>query len=841
MSAADCIRLIRERAPDLTDEELEDLAEDLARRVRARRAQAGRRSLDEDFLDAADALAADIAEAAQIERRNRMIAMVRRQTLLDLVARAEAATGDPSLGLEAAMVGVNARFPGARRSVDAEGKAIFRRAMGGMIADLRQAGLLRVYNSRSLDREIARELAEVTKPPAVRQVGLTGSPEAARIAAIVERYRSTLVARQNRAGAWIKPLPGYITRQSHAMHKLRAAGRADWIAAVRPLLDEERTFAGADPDDFLARSYDALATGLHERAHGAADGDLRIAFTGPGNLAKRISQHRVLHFRDADAWLAYNDRFGVGGVTESITREMERGARNAALMEAFGPNPRAMFDDLRRALRRQYRDDTVKHDRIARQALEWQFREIDGTAATPVNASAARLASGVRAVQTMAKLGGAFISSWTDLAFQAGEIRHQQGRLLAAWGQALAHTLGGFRGGARRHTADLIGAGLDGMIGDLAARFSTQDGPAGLLAGAQQVFMKLNLLGPWTDASKRGLAMMMARDLATQAAQDWAGLRPQTRALLSHYGLDAERWAIARQAVRTEADGRAYLMPDQVERLDAAAFGDLAPRDGRRLRDEIVTALTSLYIDRGEFASPTAGARERALLRLGTRPGTPEGEALRFMTQFKSFAVTVVTRPLGRDVYGQGARTLADALLRGQGDMIGLVGMIVGATVLGYVAMAAKQVARGVTPSSPDDHNTWIAAALQGGGLGLYGDFFLGQTNRFGRSLLDSLAGPTLGAVADIDELRALILAGDPAGPKAVRTLLSNTPYANLFYTRLALDYLVTWQIFETMHPGYLRRMERSLARQQGQRYLLPPSQAIPRGGGGLDLDRALR
>lgn len=129
-----------------------------------------------------------------------------------------------------------------------------------MIAELREQNLLRLFNSRALEREIAQELAEITKPAGRR--GISGSNEAAGIAAIVHRDREAVVARQNRAGAWIKPLPGYITRQTHAQHRLRQAGREEWKAAIRPLLDEERTFRGADADDFLNRSsYDALASG----------------------------------------------------------------------------------------------------------------------------------------------------------------------------------------------------------------------------------------------------------------------------------------------------------------------------------------------------------------------------------------------------------------------------------------------------------------------------------------------------------------------------------------------------------------------------------------------------
>jgi len=46
-----------------------------------------------------------------------------------------------------------------------------------------------------------------------------------------------------------------------------------------------------------------------------------------------------------------------------------------------------------------------------------------------------------------------------------------------------------------------------------------------------------------------------------------------------------------------------------------------------------------------------------------------------------------------------------------------------------------------------------------------------------------------------------------------------------LRYTRIALDYLVLYNLQEMVSPGYLKRSERNLKQQNGQSYILPPSQ----------------
>jgi hypothetical protein len=66
-----------------------------------------------------------------------------------------------------------------------------------------------------------------------------------------------------------------------------------------------------------------------------------------------------------------------------------------------------------------------------------------------------------------------------------------------------------------------------------------------------------------------------------------------------------------------------------------------------------------------------------------------------------------------------------------------------------------------------------------------------------------------------------------------LRFLLSNTPFINLFYTRAAFDWLIIYQLQEAANPGYLRRMERRIRKENRQEFLIPPSSAIPTGGGG--------
>ena len=55
----------------------------------------------------------------------------------------------------------------------------------------------------------------------------------------------------------------------------------------------------------------------------------------------------------------------------------------------------------------------------------------------------------------------------------------------------------------------------------------------------------------------------------------------------------------------------------------------------------------------------------------------------------------------------------------------------------------------------------------------------------------------------------------------------NNAPFINLFYSRIVLDYAVLYGLQESMNPGYLRRYEATIKRQNHQDFWLRPSQPV--------------
>jgi hypothetical protein len=832
----DCVKVILAKGGDLiTEAQAKELVNELHTFAKAKKGMMNLEDLDKEVLAMLGQRSKEHKLAILIEKRNRIINLRRRKEAIAFVDEFD----DPALGIKALMGGTVKLYKKARLSIDAKGKALANKYLGRLVSDLDKEGLLYEFNSGRNDLDIARELWEL-RPDG--DPGKTGNATAKKIAAVVHKYQTLAVDRQNNAGAWIKKLPGYIVRQSHDQIRIRRAGFEAWRDAILPLLDHEQTFGTADIDEFLRGAYLGLSSGMHLRFKGADESNYMFGFTGPANVAKKVSKQRMLHFKDADSWHAYNEQFGSSNLRESIIYGLEHSARNAALMEGLGTNPLAQLDTLLKHYKKKYRDNPEMFDRLSDTAIQDLFKEIDGTTRIPVNLSRARISAGIRMIQNMSKLGGATISAFTDIPFQVAEMRYQGISPFKAYGNALRSLFRGRGDKETKEIARLLGVGFDGMIGEIMSRFSSQDHLPGTMAKTQQRFFKLNLMTWWNDAHRTGVGLMMSNHMAELRESPHAMLPEETRRILSIYGIEGKEWDLLRTHAVTKQGDNFYMTSDALEEgltddVLASYLGytdkltNAQKRVIRETRDRLTNQLEAYFVDRADFAVPMPGAAERAFMNRGTVPGTVMGEVARFFWQFKSFPITVIHKALGREVYGSGAKSLRDALLRGHGDIMGIAHIIVATTMFGYLSMATKDVLKGREPREINAKTIWAAMA-QGGGLGIYGDFLFGEFSRYGRSFLETLSGPTFGQFGDLGELWTRLRNGDDAAANFTRMVLNNTPFINLFYTRAALDYLILYQIQEMANPGYLRRMESRLQRENNQKFLVPPSRVVPRGGG---------
>ena len=118
-----------------------------------------------------------------------------------------------------------------------------------------------------------------------------------------------------------------------------------------------------------------------------------------------------------------------------------------------------------------------------------------------------------------------------------------------------------------------------------------------------------------------------------------------------------------------------------------------------------------------------------------------------------------------------------------------------------------------------DSVEFWIAGLLQGGGLGILGDFLFTNVNRFGKGFGTTLAGPGAGLGTDAVNLTAgnlvQLLSGEETdfGIELTDFVARYTPGASIWYLRTALERLVTDQVRQLVDPDADQKLRRKMRR----------------------------
>jgi hypothetical protein len=827
----DIIDAMRQAGFEIDEEEAADILDAFVDDLEKQQGKIYSQSQENQLLERRLKIHQQAKISAAIQKRNFLINQKRAALLKQAIDNYEGSADDALLDI---LVGSVKNYKGGRMSVDARRQGIQNDGAGLLLAELQKNDLVGLFQSSQLDEMIYKELFD--------GFGTSGNAEARQIAEAIQRVQKNLLDRKNRNGANIGELASYVVRQRHDPNRLRDAGFDQWYNDIVPLLDVEKTFDGvrggaAGRKAFLREAYNHLESGNFQKTSSVTGEDGKVdpltAFKGPANLAKKLSGSRVLHFRDGKSSYQYANKYSGKNLINSVLDGISNDAESIALMEVLGTNPEAMLETIIRG-----RDDIT--DRGARR-LRNALKELDGTTRA-VGAAQKKVlgldmtatAASVRALQNMSKLGFATISSFSDIASKATLLQRETGRsFFESYNEAILDVMRGFTDTQKREFSYYLGTGVDTFLGSVHSRFAADDQLPGMMTKAQQTYFKLNGMQFWNSAQKDGVAKILAADLAKNVGKRFDDLPVELRTTLELYDINAQELALFRGVDRQGPDGREYVFPSMVDEIDDAALDaaasvrfqrtNITPEMRQQFRDDLRTRIAAYYADSADAAVPTPGARERAIMNQGTKRGTPIGEAIRMIAQFKSFPITFVTKGLQRQYYGQKAV--------GRSGAIGIAQLMVGTTAMGYIANATKDILKGREPREVLTREralkSFTEAFVAGGGAGIYGDFLFGEYNRYGQSLTQTLAGPTFGTLDDVARIYGSMMSGDidKAGERAVNFAFRNLPGANLFYLKMGIDYLFLHGISEMMNPGYMRRLERRIERETGSEFYLPPSE----------------
>lgn len=635
--------------------------------------------------------------------------------------------------------------------------------------------------------------------------GNTGDRAAKEMAEAWRRAAETLRQRFNKAGGDIGFRSDWGLPQSHDWKAVRRAGFDAWRDFILPRLDparmiDQRTGRAMTPEGLelaLRSVWETIRT----------NGAVNITPGAPAgrSLANARGDARFLVFKDADSWMQYAESFGHGTPYDAMMGHIEGMARDIAALEILGPNPDATLRFIKDSMAKQAALDTAPDSKAVERAasgakqLDRLWDEYRGKHLEADSERLALVFSSIRSFQVATKLGGAYLSATSDFAFGASR------RAFNGLGQAsqFGDYIKLMRPGSIEDQKLAIRRGL--IAEEFASRTAGQsrylmeemtgEFNRRLASGV----LRLSLLTRHTQAMRWVYGMEALSTYTEQAGKAFDALEPALRGALQRYGIDAAGWDKLRTAPMDTDRGTNWISPHNLPEADRAI--------GDRFMEMIHTET--------DLAVPVADLKTRAVFNSKLERGTWLGEVGRSTLLFKSFGVSVMLR--------QGAQILA---MQPAVAARYAAGLFIGTTLAGGIAMQLKSLAAGRDPRPMDDGNFWWAAALQGGGFGIFGDFLFAAENRAGSGFAQTLAGPI---VDDAQGIVNVATADDPRR-KLVKEAKGFIPGNNLWYARAALDRMVADQIDEAINPDIRnarRRLDRYAA-EQGTAYWWEPGDAVP-------------
>lgn len=659
----------------------------------------------------------------------------------------------------------------------------------------------------------------------------------------ISKTNDYLHSRYRAAGGILGKLDNYIP-QVHSRDAIKLAARKAglsidefkpvWIKRLRESVDidrmiDERTglpFSESALAKQMSDDFDAIISGgASEILKRTKSG--KAPFKKSRELTEKRINSRFYQFKDAESFLNYNRDFGVGddGLFDLITGHVGAMSKDIGILEVLGPKPRDLRDliDLNMSAKdigkvKQAHTNAMFEVLIGATDGEasdhWTFRAIANTAnwiRSSLLGSAVLSAIGDIPVARMtAKMNGLdsfnVAKNFTALLNPTNKTHRE----IASRAGYIAEIANGTAVADARFFGENLGGKFTSQLANLTVRAS----------GLQH----------WTKSWADAIAMEAEGQIADFVSKGvrFKDLPDDFRTALEGFDVTAKDWEIISNAKAFEVPDRGIKFMRSQDIAMAKGFDAKSAQLAASKIDDWIFHMRAVATNEPGLRTRaiTTGAITGGDARRGTIARTFFGSA----TMLKSFPITVMFNHLMPAI--QRAK---------QGKFDNLATLTLGTAVFGAFAIQLKELAKGKSPKDWDNPEFMAAALLQGGGLGLFGDFFFQDYSRFGREpLVEAFGGPMLGLVDDIMRTakgnidRSLADEKTKFSKDLFRLVKRNIPVmSSLWYTRLATERLLFDQIDRMIDEKYdrrLRRYARKMKKETGQKFYWEPGATTPLG-----------
>ena len=620
----------------------------------------------------------------------------------------------------------------------------------------------------------------------------------------------------------------------------------EWFEFIDPLLAHDQFRKGLRVDariltaeerkEVLRQVYETITT--EGRSKSSIDDEWNISTKQELPYRLQEAYRRILHFSNAENWIAYNRRFGRTSIYQNMMDYISARTARIAAVQWLGPEaPQVLEAVINQAAILQIQTGNAKQKAKVKEE-EFQVRKLWDVytgVGSHGNQRLAEAATATRNLLSASQLAGAsvvaFFSDRATMMFRSMANGIPQSDMIQSFFLGLDPN-------NPAHRQMVIDNEIPFEIGNAAliARMINSE----TILSNHWSQRTLHFVMRWSGMTRHTLhsssvsRIRLMMNLDSQKNVSFAQLDSNLRATMSKYDIGETDWDIFRR----EAQGFSEVPEGgKISFLDPV---ELVMSGDRAKAATAAKFSTYLYREVSEGFVLTRNARMEAQFAFKAPTGTWSGEGVRFMAQYKRFPILMF--------FGNFYDVVVNPFNRSGADRIKLAAALtVHSFLAGAFIVQAKNFLAGRDLQDPSRPSFWVESLHRSGSAAFIFDLLYASVSPYdirGRSFLDYVFGPFIGALPDLSSLTAGNIGDFARGEEDFSEMMQDMAYE---FTRFANDNLVPgksmwwaatlWQravieqIEDLIDPDRAeraRRLRERRAREQGSGYWWGPGSVMP-------------
>lgn len=619
---------------------------------------------------------------------------------------------------------------------------------------------------------------EITQALEAEQLGLSTdgfSKPARKVARTINRFYEKALDDYAKEGIIIPRLRGRIHNQWHNAYKINK----------QPLFSIKKSRVEVTNEnfekwyDFIKDKVDLEATFLKQRGEideGAIDINdpkqvkeaMRKTFDKiiqrdfrreKSNIGRRRAKERIYHFKSAEDFHAYNQRYGSGTAQHAIIRELSNMFREIELVKDWGAEPESMLDDVMEHVKDLpgWKDWEISKGADTPQRLMRLMRfgaAHSGTAFT-------ELIYNLKAYESVTKLGNLLFLNFTDSLTAANALNRFSIPMQESIVNGIKETFARYTPEQKQDYLKMFGIAKEQYFGAFYRHFED-----GTLSAHLNNMLRTTMKLTGTENSEYSNRSMVGQSLSNWFATNlkrmgFNQLDEQTRFQLGRYNINKAEWDLMKDAVQNYK-GNDYLGWDNILELSDERIASYLKEQGvkkpnrariDRTRDDLAQRYRLLMQDQLDDAVNRKSLVETDLLRFRQAADRPHvmNDVINGMMLFKTYGFMWIRRHIGDRIYGRGAQGYRTSQIQGTADWHGVMKLMAYSFAMEFAIAQIKEISNTGKPL-PLDGNTAMDALT--GSLGPIAFLSRVDGSNFTSSVARMLAGPIGG---DIDRIARIV------------------------------------------------------------------------------------